>query len=347
MPKRVLISSDDISYYTLPGNSGELRNEAGELPDTIFGQGFESTESGLLGWTLNSNALYKGFAGYIVKLMKGGTPIAMTAEAMTLVSGKTYRINAAAKRFIDIATAITVFDAAVNKNAFLENINFVTGEVTFLSSYTVTGAITITGAYVPTTAIGGARSFTLTQTAAALDNTDIPTAKANLGNRTFDPTGLKTVSLELSGVYKIANGFVAALQSRAPVYIEINPDNSDKSVARGIFKYTGQGQSGNVGALEEETVTLKLNVPQDPATYVWAMPFAWIHDPATTLSLAVQKALTAWQTGTLLYAKYLYDGTNGFKGQAAVTNMSLSGGLESMNEFTVNLQGSGAVTVQP
>lgn len=345
MVKRVQISSDDITYFTLPGNSGELRNEAGELTDTIFGQPFESFESGLISWTLNSNALYKGFAGYIVKLMKGGAPIAMVDEPMNLVAGKTYIITNTAKQFIDIATTIVVEDATVDHTADVESINFVTGEVTFKAAYTVTAPVTITGAYIPTTAIAGAKTFTLTQTANPIDNTDIPTAKANTGFRTFEATGLKSVSLELGGIYKLANGFVAALIARAPIYIEINPDNSNLSVARGIFKYTAQGQSGDVGALEEETVTLRLNVPQDlPSGIVWSTPFAWKHAALTTLSMAIRKALLAWEANASLFVKYLPDGVAGFKGGAVVTDISLSGGLESMNEFVVNVQGSGAPT---
>lgn len=342
MVKRVQLSADDVTYYTLPGNSGELRNEAGQLTDTIFGQDFQSTQPGLITWTLNSNALYKGFAGYIVKLNKGGTPVTMTDEAMSLVSGKTYQITTVAHQYIDIATAILVKDNAVDHTADVESIDFLHGKVTFKAAYTPVGPITITGAYVPMVPIAGAKTFTLTQTMNAIDNTDIPTAKANTGFRTFEATGLRTVTMELGGIYKLSNGFVAALIARAPIYVEINPDNSDLSVARGLFKYTGQGQSGDVGALEEETVNLGLSVPQDLGAILIQTPFSWVHSGLTTLSQAVQIALAAWQNNDNVYLKYLPDGVNGFKGQGVVTDISLSGGLEAMNQFTVNLQGSDA-----
>jgi hypothetical protein len=108
--KRVRLSDDETNYYTLPGNSAEVRDEAGQLTDTIFGQPFESSETGLLTWMLNSQAFYKGFAGYIVKLMKGGEPQTMTGEAMSLVSGKTYVITNTAKQLIDVDTTVTVLD---------------------------------------------------------------------------------------------------------------------------------------------------------------------------------------------------------------------------------------------
>lgn len=347
MVKRIQLSADDTTYYTLPGNSGELRNEAGQLTDTIFGQAFQSTQPGLITWTLNSNALYKGFAGYIVKLNKGGTPVVMTNEAMSLVSGKTYQITNAAHNVIDLGTTIVVKDNAVDHTADVLSIDFTTGKVTFKAAYTPTGPITITGAYVPMVAIAGAKTFTLTQTMNAIDNTDIPIAKANTGFRTFEATGLKTVTLELGGIYKLSNGFVAALIARTPIYVEINPDNSNLSVARGLFKYTGQGQSGDVGALEEETVSLGLSVPQDIGAIAIETPFSWVHSNVTTLAQAVQIALAAWQNGTVPYVKYLPDGTNGFKGRGVITDISLSGGLEAMNQFTVNIQGSDAPIAVP
>lgn len=345
MPKRVQISDDDTTYYTLPGNSAEVRDEAGQLTDTIFGQNFESSETGLLSWMVNSQAFYKGFAGYIVKLMKGGEAQAMTAEAMSLVSGKTYIITNTAKQRIDVDTTTIVYDDGDDHTADVESINPITGEVTFKSTYTVSAPVTITGAYIPVTAIAGARTFTLTQTATANDETDIPDAKTNGGWRIFDSgSGLKTVSLEIGSIFKSTNAFRTALAAREKIYIEINPDNSDLSVCRGIFKYSGRSQSGDVGALEEESITLALHVPEGD---IWTKPFGWKHSALTTLSMSIRKCLAAWEAGTQVYVKYLQDGTNGFKGLANVVDISLSGGLESMNEFTVNLQGSGAPTAVP
>jgi hypothetical protein len=345
--KRIQVSTDDITYYTLPGSTGELRNEAGELTDTIFGQSFDSAEPGLITGTITSNSIYKGFAGYVCKLQKGGTPVAMTNEATTLVSGKTYIITATAKQVIDVNTTISVKDGAIDHNADVQDINFLTGEITFKPAYTPSGAITITGAYVPLADIAGSRTFTLTQTAVAIDNTDIPTARTNTGYRTFQADGLKTVSMEIGGVFKTSNAFATALQNRATVYISINPDNSDLSIAKGSFKFTGRTQSGDVGALEEETITFRLNVPDNPsyASFTWTWPFTWKHSVSSKLSTAVKQVLSAWQNSTTLNVKYLHDGVAGFKGTGIVTDVSLTGGLEAMNEFTANFQLSGSPTV--
>lgn len=339
MAKAVAVSDDNGSTWsTLPGNAGELNNEAGSLDDTIFGQTYQSNESGLINWGLNAQAFYKGFSGYMAKLKKQGTSTAFTTEAMTLVSGKTYKIANATKNIWNPLVTTNVFDNAVNHNADVESINYLFGTVTFKSAYTVTGPVTVTGAYYPTTTLGKAQSYNLTQTAEAVETTDFGTAQANGGRRTFTP-GLRTVGLELTGFYDVASGFRAALEARNVIIIEIDPSGTGKSVARGFFKPTADNQSGDVGALEEETATFALQVPS--SDYV---PFAWDHASDTTLHLSIRKCLTSYLAQTTLKVRYLYDGTNGVSGDAIITDLSLSSGLDNMNEFTVDFQGSGAQT---
>ena len=345
MAKRVQIAStQNGTYYTLPGNAAELKNENGELADTIFGQEFSSSESGISSWSITSNALYKGFAGYIVALKKSGSSTPFTDEATSLVSGKTYQINSLSKQIWDTSISVVVKDNNVAVNAAnILNIDYLAGNVTFVSTYTVTGPVTFSGNYLPTAEIAGSKSFTLTMTSAAIDSTDIPTAKANGGFKIFDP-GLNMASFELSGIYKLSNGNIASLIGRLPVTLEINPDNAGKSIARGIFKRFSQGQSGNVGALEEETVSFKLSVPD---VGKMKTPFTWLHASDTTLNQGVRILLDAWLNKTKVWVKYLPDGTTGHTGEAVVTDMSLSGGLEAMNEFSITLQGSGVVTATP
>lgn len=341
MAKRIRISNDNITYNTLPGNSGEISNESGQLDDTIFGQNFKSNFPGLIGWTVNANGIFKGFAGYTVRLRIAGTSTVMTAEPCALVSGKTYRITDTAKRIVNRAVTYVVLDNAVAVAAAnILSYDHLFGLVTFVAGYTPTTPITVTGAYFPTVAIGGSRTFTLTQTADAIDETTIPEAQANAGHRIFR-YGLKTVSLDLSGVYALSNAFLAKLKARAEVIAEINPDNSQLAMARGFFRFATQAQSGDVGALEEETLSLILSVPDDSKL---TTPFRWNIDALSTLSPAIQYALTGWQNNTTVFMEYLPNGIVGVTGKAVVTDISLTGGLEAMNEFTVNLQGSGELT---
>ncbi len=341
MAKKVTVSTDAfVTNNTLPGNSAELSFEGGEIEDTIFGQDFGSNEIGLLGWSVSANGLYKGFAGYVATIKKPGTSTSMTTESMSVETGQIFQIDSVTKQIFDRATTMTIFDNAVDETANVEWIDYLFGRIKFLDAYSVNTPVTITGNYFPTVSVGTANEFTLTQTAEPIDSTDFATAQANSGHRTFI-YGLKAVGLELSGIYALSNTFLADLIARNELIIEINPDGSDKSEARGFFKYINHSQSGDVGALELESLTMSLTVPDDTLSLV---PFKWVHGGTTTLNISVQQCLNAWENATFLDIQYLEDGLVGEKGNALVTEVSLSGGLEAMNDFTINFQGTGITT---
>lgn len=343
MPKKIRLSADaGTTWYTLPGNSGELSDETGEIEDTVFGQAFKSSDSGLINWKITSNAFYKGFAGYKAVIKKPGVSTTFTTEAFTLVTGKTYQINDVTKRVWDRTGTFNVFDNGVNQNANILSLDYLHGRVTFKTTYTVTGPVTVTGKYFPMTQVAAYRGFTLGMSTDAIDNTDIPTAQTNGGYMTFDPGGLKTVSLELNGVYSTTNAFRAALIARNELILEINPDGGGASIARGFFKYGSRGQKGDVGALEEETLTARLFVPDDA---LMETPFSWFFGSGTTINLGVRKAIEAWQGGTTLKCQYLPDGVAGFQGDVVLTDVSLTGGLEAMNEFSIQMQCTGDATI--
>jgi len=345
MAKRIRVSDDaGVTLYTLPGSQGEMSYEAGDVDDTIFGQDFKSSEVSLINWNITSNAYFKGFAGYVADLKKvAGASTVMTGEATTFVSGKTWQITSAAHRIIDRATTLVVLDTAVPVAAAnIQSIDYLFGRVTFISSFTPGGAVTITGAWFATALIAKGRTFSLTETAEAVQTTVFETAQANGGHHTFQ-YGLKTVALEVSGVFDITNDLQDFVKNRTELIIEINPDGSNQSVARGYFKAMTQNQSGNVGDLEEETINFTLSVP--PVDNMLT-PFLWAHT-ATTLSTGVQKMLAAWENKTELLVQYLPTGNlleGGKSGQVIVTEISLSGGMEAMNEFACTLQGTGTTT---
>lgn len=344
--KRVRVSIDDgTTFLTLPGNTGELKNDGTSMDDTIFGQDYMSSQTGLINWTLSANALYKGFAGYVATIKKSGTPTIFTTEGFTQIgTSKTWKITDVTKNIWDRTTAVNVFDnaAAVAASNILY-IDYLFGQVTFVPGYTATGPITATGKYMPTANVGCTNTFTLTQKANSNDSTCMPDAQSNGGNRVFD-YGLKTVTLELKGIYKAADAFIALLQARAECIIEINPDGNNKSVCRGYYKPLSTDFSGKVGDLEASTIDFDLSVPDsDLIPY----PFAWMHTNDTTLNQAIVNCLNCWENNEHISVQYLPDGATGFGGDSIVTDISLAGGLEVMNEFTADFQGSGEISAAP
>ena len=341
--KVISVSSDDSTYYTLPGSTGDLNYEGSTEDDSVFGTSFSSSQPTLVSWTGSANAYYKGLAGYTADFYKSGTATAMTGEAMSQVTGQVYQVTDSAKRTLDYNNTITVYDGVTDVTAQVESYDHLFGRITFLGAYSVVGSITIDAYYLPLAAVGTARDFTLSMTAEAVDTTDFATTQANGGFMTYI-SGLKTVSIDASGFYASANGFKDLVTGQSELIVSINPDGSNLSTARGYFKAVSTGQSGDNGGNEEETITFELSVPDDSTVVV---PFKWLHESTSTLSTAVQKVLTAWQDGTTLYYKYLSDGTNGYKGSTVVTDCSLSTAVDGINEFSVSVQGTGATTAVP
>lgn len=336
--KRVAVSADGVDYFTLPGSSGEWNDEAEQIDDTIFGHTFTSTQPGLITWTSNAQAFYKGFAGYVASIKASGTPTAMTGAPMTqVVTSKTYVIADATRNVWDYTKTLTVKDNGAPVAASnIESIDWLFGRVTFKATYVVTGPVTVDGFYMPIAEVSRANSFTLTQTAETVDRTDYAITHANDGYRVFDP-GLRTISLELGGFYDSADAVWEILEGRQEVVIEINPDGSGMSLARGIFKLVTRNQSGDVGALEEQTRTFNLSIPEG-----MDIVFNWVHDANTTLSPAVRVLLDAYIGQTKPYLRYEPEGPGDvvFSGQAVLTDVSLSSSLDAMNEFQANFQGS-------
>lgn len=343
--KRIRVAASDSGpWYTLPGNQGERSAELAGVDDTIFGQGYESNNPNLGQWMITANGLFKGVAGYNVVLKKTGTSTAMTDEAMSLVSGKTYRITNAAHRVIDPEVAVVVEDGGTPVDAEdILNIDYVGGTVTFVGGYTVGGSVTIaTGNYLPTGAFGCSRSFTLTQSTAEIDSTCYEFAQANEGMRRFEG-GLKTVSLEVGGIYQAATDWYEIMKARNPLTIEIDLDasNTGKTVARGIFRVSSEGQSGNQGNVEESTQQFTLYVPDGDLVL---QPFGWYFN-TTPLNAGIKLVLDSWQNSTTIFVQYLPDGEDGYTGEAIVTEASLANQIEGQNEFTFSFRGIGDLEV--
>lgn len=335
--KDVQVSADGIDWYTLPGSSGEWNDEAEQIDDTIFGQSFSSTQPGLITWTANAQAYYKGFAGYVASIKATGPSTPMVDEPMQLVSGQTYEVVDATKNVFDYTKPLVVNDnGAPVAEADIETTDWLFGRVTFVAGYVPAGAITVTGEYTPLTEVSRANSFTLTQTAETIDHTDYAIANSNNGYRVFRP-GLRTISLELGGFYDANDAVWEILEARKEAVIEINPDGSGMSLARGTFKLVTRNQSGDVGALEEQTRTFNLSVPEGMDVI-----FNWKHDVDTTLSPAIMVLLDAYINNTLPRVRYAPDGLSGlvFTGECVLTDVSLSSSLDAMNEFQASLQGS-------
>lgn len=348
--KRIQVSDDSGSTWnTLPGNQGDYKNTLNLTVDTIFGQSYESQQPNLGMWTMTANGIFKGVSGYNCVIKKGGTPTTMTAEACTQVgSTKTYFITNAVKRVISYLDALTVLDGGVDHTADVLSIDYLTGQVTFKSAYTPGGAITVTGKYIPLVVIAKAKSFTLSQTQTTIDNTGYDDAQSNSGHRVYVP-GLRTVSLQLGSIFAASSAWLTTILSRGICYVEIDLDatNPGLTVARGFFKVNDRSQQGNQGAVEDETISLALWVPDGSLV---ALPFSWYIANTSTLNVAIQKILASFVNQTIINGRYLPSGApgasplDGATGLLFPTECSLTNSIDGLNDYTFKFQGTGAPT---
>src|SRR5262245_32474462 len=161
MSKSIYVSDDaGTTWFILPGSTGALNRGAGSIVDTVFGQEYESHESGLITWTVNGQAIQKGQAGYKAMLWKQGTSTVMTAEAMHQVgTTKTYATTAKAHSMWDRSAPVTIkVGGTPVPAADIASLDFLFGQVTFISTYTPSGAVTADGKYFPKTMLCGAQS---------------------------------------------------------------------------------------------------------------------------------------------------------------------------------------------
>lgn len=338
--KLVRFSADDVTYYSLPSNSSEMSFDGEVVDDSVLGQTYESGFTSLLNWNINADGIYKGEAGYNTCVLKEGTPVATTGEAMSLVSGKTYKITDTSKDIFSDTATITVYDDAVDVTAQVETYNYLFGTITFASGYSVVGAITIDVTYIPVAVVGRFNTFTLTQSVSAVDDSDFQSLKANNGYR-LNTQGLRSVNLEASGIFDATEDFHQQLEDRDYFVLEVQADENAYSKARGYFRISTASQSGAVGDNEQESVTFVLNVPS--SDYV---PFGWEHDASSTLNSSILLALDAFEDETNLYVEYLPNGVGGAggkTGQGVVTDISLSSSVDDMPRFSIAIQGDGAL----
>ena len=332
-------------WNTLPGASGEMSREALEIDDSILGQEYQSQEVGLINWTVTGSAIYKGFAGYEATIKSIGT-IGATMDLTGTRDGETqwWDMGLGNTQVFTDTTISTDFNVTGSnvKDTDIDVIDYLTGRVRFAVGKVPT-AVTLPQANVFTLAtLGRGMTFTLNMSADPVENTTFAVAQSNAGFRTYQ-LGLKTVGLDISGIFGTTPDFVAKLVDRKRQVIEINPSGDSESAdpsgstSRGLFYLVNQGQSGDVGALEEETLTFSLSVPS--SEYV---PFKWVHPEGTNLPVAAETCLSAFIDSTEVGVRYLHSGGNGWVGNAIVTEASLEGGLDVMNEFRITLQGTGA-----
>lgn len=190
-------------------------------------------------------------ASYNTTIKVGGTPTTITDEAMSVVTGNQYKIDATTKQILDRDTSVTVKAGGTTVGSSNYTIDYLFGIVNFTSSQT--GNVTISGKFIPTTAIGGASQYGLNISSDILDKTDFETS----GFRSKD-YGVSDVSVTLERFDDLAKTYKNKILNRKSVLIEITPGGGSEKI-RGWYIPENANNTGDVSALETESLTFNLD----------------------------------------------------------------------------------------
>lgn len=340
MSKRIRLSSDNITYYTLPTPEGDLNRTINTVDASTLGQTFADEFPTIIDWEMSSQGLVKGAAAYCGRILKSGISTAIVGAPLTLVSGQEYQITAAANQILDYQVTPVIYDDGVDVTSQVQTFNYLVGKIVFLGTYTVVGAITADVNYLPTATFGKTLSFSLTQSVNVVDDSSYQEVCSNGGFR-VNKQGIRTVALSFDGIYDAANDFNTLINSRDTFIVELDPQGDGKSVARGYFRVTDLNQGGAVGDNESESVEFSLSVPSPDF-----IPFTWQHAIDSTLDPAVRIALDAFESESDVFVQYLPDGTTGSDGKGGstvVTDVTLESSIEDINRFSLAFTGDGAL----
>lgn len=340
--KLIQVSLDGVTYSTLPGSSGEIAIESSENDNTIYGNVFSSSIPGVRDWTFSGNSWLRETAGFNATVRRQGSPTTITGEDMSLVSGKTYQVDDFTRSIWDFNDDVVVYDASVVVDADdIAEIDPMFGRVTFRDGYSPTGPITVDTAYLPTTAFGCANDISLTQNAEATLSSCFEITQSENGFNTYD-SGLKTVSMELSGFYRTSNGFFDTLINNETLVIEVDWEGDGETISRGIFKLQSTSQSGDVGSQEEYSASFSLYVPEG------LLPFSWYFGTNSKAPKGMIDIIQSWITRQDLYVKYYpkgdVTGEQLYSGEVVVTDASMSTSVDAIAELTLSGQGNGELS---
>ena len=322
------------SYLTLQSPSSSLEISSSSADTTVFGSGqFSQSLPTIFMHSMSGSQWIRSVAGYNCDVKLGGDPIAFTGEAMSLVSGTTYRITDATKNYFDPNTDVAVFDGATPLTAGEDyTVNHLFGEVTL--NVAPSDAVTVDGASIPTTVFGSFTSASVTHSAASSDITTFRSAQADNGFASYR-SELLTVDLEAAGFYSEADNTLDVMKDRDNLLLEIDWTGEGDLVSRGIFRVSTISQDGDVGSTENASVSFTISGPED------VIPYGFQFSANSVASESFQLVLNTWINGEYLGFRYAPDGLDAtyYDGVACITDASMSTSTEGITEMSIEFQG--------
>lgn len=209
--------------------------------------------------------------GYSCLLRRSGASTAVTDEAVSQVTGTTYRITAEARRCIDpdVTWVLEDDNVAIAYSAIV-SVDYAHG--VFVLAAPPGGAVTFTGSYLPLTTsaevIVDARSFGLNESTDLLDTTVMAGTTSLHAAVRRRVTGLKDAELTVESIAAPSahSALYTLMQSGDPVVTEVFFGTDAAPRFRGFCKLDGIEVSGDVGDLIVANLSFKIAAIRNAAS---------------------------------------------------------------------------------
>jgi hypothetical protein len=154
--------------------------------------------------------------------------------------------------------------------------------------------------------------------------------------------GRKTVSADMSGLYRSTNTYFSDLIANEEIILELDLDGKGTTLARGYFRVNSTSQSGDAGSQEDFSVSTVLSTPESVKE-----PFNWFFDTTSDAPEGFKILMNQWLLREPVYFEYLPEGVGakGYEGSGYVSDASISVSVDSIAEMSVSLTGNGELVV--
>jgi hypothetical protein len=194
-----------------------------------------------------------GIAAYKTKLSLGGEPTPFTNEPLQILGRRIFRISDPLKRVLSANHPIVlIFEEDETIFVPIKEINYLEGII--FTENEGWSDLRISAHYIPLQFIGGSKEYSLEMAGDILDNTAFNSS--NEGFRT-KVNGLHDIKLTIGNFNDFSNVFINSKLDKSKVFISINPGESELFI-KGWFEIETDSLSGDVGSLEEESLSLVL-----------------------------------------------------------------------------------------
>jgi hypothetical protein len=174
-------------------------------------------------------------AGKNARIRVGGTGVTFTAKPMVLVSDTTWKITDRDYIRWDRDVAPVFKDGEVSIPSInVAGIQYLTGQVVFVSGYAPTGTLTVDATYRPSSIIGWTKRGTIKETIELLDTTNFKTTAADISagvkasrRRT---TNIVDATGSFGGFTDTTSDFEATMKSKQSLTLEYQPNVNEAAI---------------------------------------------------------------------------------------------------------------------